>query len=115
MDLKITGGHARSLHAELKMTVGIPKISTQKSKISLTFNQIPAPGKRAKSVKALIRIQVLDARNRILGEHAGTIRAMANLALTYRSLAKYTEAEKLEIQPFEIMNRALQSPIFGYL
>ena len=57
-------------------------------------------------MKALIRIQVLDARNRILGgEHAGTIRAMASLALTYRSLAKYTEAEELEIQAYEIKNR----------
>ena len=30
---------------------------------------------------------------------------MASLALTYRSLAKYTEAEKLEIQAYEIKNR----------
>ena len=30
---------------------------------------------------------------------------MASLALTYRSLVKYTEAEKLEIQAYEIQNR----------
>jgi tetratricopeptide (TPR) repeat protein len=48
-----------------------------------------------------LEIQVLDARNRILGvEHPDTITAMANLASTYLDLEKYTEAEKLEIQVF---------------
>jgi hypothetical protein len=53
-----------------------------------------------------LEIQVLDARNIILGvEHKDTINAMANLAATYRSLAKCTEAEKLETQAYEIKNR----------
>ena len=44
-------------------------------------------------------MQVLDARNRILGvEHPDTISAMANLAATYQSLGKYTEADKLQIK-----------------
>jgi hypothetical protein len=48
-----------------------------------------------------LEMQVLDARNRILGvEHPDTITAMANLAATYLSLEKYTEAEKLKIQVF---------------
>ena len=52
-----------------------------------------------------LKIQVLDARNRILGvEHPDTIRAMANLASTYYSLGKYTEAEKLEIQVLNARN-----------
>jgi hypothetical protein len=53
-------------------------------------------------------MQVLDARNRILGvEHPDTIRAMANLAATYQNLGKYTEAEKLEMQVLDARNRIL--------
>jgi len=41
---------------------------------------------------------------------------MAHLAVTYRNLGKYTEAEKLEIQVLDEKKRIpLQSPIFGYL
>jgi len=40
------------------------------------------------------KIQVLQARNKILGEeHPDTIQAMGNLASTYSNLGKYTEAE----------------------
>ncbi|KIJ93731.1 hypothetical protein K443DRAFT_12658 [Laccaria amethystina LaAM-08-1] len=46
-----------------------------------------------------MEIQVLDARNRILGvEHPETIKALSQLAETYQNLGKYTEAEKLKIQ-----------------
>ena len=52
--------------------------------------------------------KVLDMRNRILGvEHPETIRAMANLASTYRHLGKYMEAEKLGIQVLDARNRIL--------
>jgi hypothetical protein len=55
-----------------------------------------------------LQIQVLDARNRILGvEHPDTILTMGNLASTYRELGKYTEAEKLEIQVLDARNRIL--------
>jgi tetratricopeptide (TPR) repeat protein len=55
-----------------------------------------------------LEMQVLDARNRILGvEHPDTITAMANLASTYRNLGKYTEAEKLEMQVLDARNRIL--------
>ena len=54
-------------------------------------------GKYAQSEK--LEIQVLNARNRILGvQHPHTILAMKNLAATLRSLGKYKEAEKLVIQ-----------------
>ncbi|KIJ99978.1 hypothetical protein K443DRAFT_8011 [Laccaria amethystina LaAM-08-1] len=53
-----------------------------------------------------LEIQVLDARNRILGvEHPDTILAMKNLAITYRNLEKYTEAEKLENQAHKLKGR----------
>jgi hypothetical protein len=53
-----------------------------------------------------LEIQVLDARNRILGvEHQDTINAMENLAAIYRCLAKYTEADKLKTQAYELKNR----------
>ena len=53
-------------------------------------------------------MQVLDARNRILGvEHPDTIGAMANLATTYQHLGKYTEAEKLDMQVLNARNRTL--------
>jgi hypothetical protein len=46
--------------------------------------------------------EVLDTRSRILGvKHPDTIRAMENLAATYRKLGKYSEAEKLDIQVLE--------------
>ena len=55
-----------------------------------------------------LEIQVLDARNRILGvEHPDTIDAMANLAATYRDLEKYTEAGKLEMQVLNARKRIL--------
>ncbi|KIJ99879.1 hypothetical protein K443DRAFT_8078 [Laccaria amethystina LaAM-08-1] len=63
-------------------------------------------GKYAEAEK--LGIQVLDARNRILGvEHPDTIRAMGNLALIYYDLRNYTEAEKLEIQVLDARNRIL--------
>ena len=40
-------------------------------------------------------------------EHPNTISAMANLAATYQSLGKYTEAEKLQIQVLDAQNRIL--------
>ena len=53
--------------------------------------------------------KVLHTRKRILGiEHPDTIKAMANLAVTYQYLAKYIEAEKLETQVLDARNR-----IFG--
>ena len=52
--------------------------------------------------------EVLDTRNRILGpEHPDTIRAMLNLAVTYKNLGKYVEAEKLEIHVLDASNRIL--------
>ena len=56
-----------------------------------------------------LKIQVPDARNRILGvQHPDTIYALANLAITYKHLGKYTEAEKLETQVLNEITR-----IFG--
>ena len=53
-------------------------------------------------------IQVLDAKNRILGvEHPDTINAMENLAATYQYMGQYTEAEKLEMQVLDARNRIL--------
>ena len=50
--------------------------------------------------------KVLDIRNKILGaEHPETIRAMANLAVTYQCLGKYREAETLEIKVLDARNR----------
>ncbi|KIK05841.1 hypothetical protein K443DRAFT_90526 [Laccaria amethystina LaAM-08-1] len=55
-----------------------------------------------------LQIQVLDARNRILGvEHPETINSMANLASTCREQGKYTEAEKLDMQVLDARNRIL--------
>ena len=54
-------------------------------------------------------IQVLDARNIILGaEHSDTINAMGNLAKTYQYLGKYTEAEKLDIKVLDARNKILE-------
>jgi hypothetical protein len=52
-------------------------------------------GKLGKYTEAeKLEIQVLDARNRILGvEHPDTIHAMANLAFRYGNLGKYTGRE----------------------
>jgi len=53
-------------------------------------------------------MQVLDARNRILGvKHPDTITAMANLAATYYKLGKYTEAKELDIQVPDARTRIL--------
>ena len=55
-----------------------------------------------------LQMQVLDARNRILGvEHPETLRAMGNIAATYVKLGKYTEAEKLQMQVLDARNRIL--------
>jgi len=55
-----------------------------------------------------LRNKVLDTRNRTLGvEHPDTIRAMANLAVTYQSLGKYKAAEMLEMQVLDARNRIL--------
>ena len=44
--------------------------------------------------------------NRILGEeHPDTIWAMGNLAITYDSLGKYADAEKLQIKVLDMRNR----------
>jgi tetratricopeptide (TPR) repeat protein len=60
-----------------------------------------------KEAESLIN-EVLDTRNRILGvEHPDTIRAMKDLAITYRSLGKYTKAEKLERQVLDARTRIL--------
>jgi len=46
-----------------------------------------------------LEIQVLNARNKILGEeHPDMVLAMGNLASTYRHLGKHTEAEELLIK-----------------
>ena len=55
-----------------------------------------------------LEIQVLDARNRLLGEeHPATILAMGNLESTYSNLGKHTAAEKLNIQVLDSRNRVL--------
>ncbi|KIJ97535.1 hypothetical protein K443DRAFT_9810 [Laccaria amethystina LaAM-08-1] len=54
-------------------------------------------------------IEVLDARNRILGvEHPDTITAMENLATMYGNLEKHAEAEKLEIQVLNARNKIIE-------
>jgi hypothetical protein len=51
-------------------------------------------------------VHVLNATNRILAvEHPDTINAMGHSAVTYLSLAKHTEAEKLNVQVQEIRYR----------
>ena len=53
-----------------------------------------------------LQIQVLDMRNRLLGEeHPDTISAMSNLAVTCKSLEKYADEEKLEIDVLNLGNR----------
>ena len=55
-----------------------------------------------------LEIQVLDARNRILGvQHPQTILAMENLAITLGSLGKCEEAQNLIIQAQELKNKVL--------
>ena len=55
-----------------------------------------------------LEIKVLITRNRILGvKHPDTIRAMGNLASTYRHLGKFTEAEKLDSQVLDARTRIL--------
>ena len=55
-----------------------------------------------------LKIQVWDARNKLLGEeHPDTILAMGNLAFTYCHLGKYKEAEELEIQVLDARIRLL--------
>ena len=52
--------------------------------------------------------KVLDTRKRILGvKHPDTIRAMANLAITYNNLGKDIEAEKLAMQGLDVCKRVL--------
>ena len=65
-----------------------------------TYNQCHTYQTLGKYTEAKqLEIQVLDARNRILGvEHPHTIKAMAHLAATYRNLGKLKYAEQLEIQ-----------------
>ena len=54
-------------------------------------------GKYTKAEK--LEIQVLDARNRILGvDHPYTNDAMGSLGVTYHSLEQYTEAEAEKFQ-----------------
>ena len=61
-------------------------------------------GKYTESEK--LKIQVLDARNRIFGvEHPHTILAMRNLATTLCCLGKYKEAQKLLIQAQELKSK----------
>ena len=56
----------------------------------------------------ILQIKVLETRNEIFGvAHPKTIRAMANLASTYRHLGKYTEAEKLNIQVLDARNKMI--------
>ena len=56
-----------------------------------------------------LQIQVLDTRNRILGEkHPETIYAMRNLAKTFGSLGKYTEGKKLEIHIQDVRSRIFE-------
>ena len=55
-----------------------------------------------------LEIQVLHARNKILGEeHPSTILAMENLASTFFNLGKYAEAEKLQIQVLNASRKTL--------
>ena len=54
-----------------------------------------------------LQIQVLDARNRILGEHPDKFHVMVDLALTYLNLGKYTEARNLQIQVLDANTRIL--------
>ena len=54
------------------------------------------------------QIQVLDVRSRTLGEeHPDTMRAMGDLAISYRSLGKYADAEKLDVKVLDMRNRLL--------
>ena len=56
----------------------------------------------------ILENEVLDTKNRILGvEHPATIRAMLNLAVTYKSLGKYIEAEKFEIKVLDTSHKIL--------
>ena len=60
------------------------------------------------SEAVMFQIQVVDMRNRLLGEeHPKTINAMNNLANTYASLGKYADAEKLHNQVLDMRNRLL--------
>ena len=71
--------------------------------VAATYHSL---GKYTESEK--LGIQVLDARNKILGvQHPHTIQAMESLAATLRSLRKYKEAEKLVIQAQEVKSRVL--------
>jgi len=58
-----------------------------------------------------LQIQVLNMRNRLLGEeHPHTITAMENLARTYHNSKKLKDAEQLEIQVVDKRRR-----IFGHI
>ena len=75
-----------------------PDTITAMAQLAATYQCL---GKYTKAEK--LQIQVLDARNRILGvEHPHTINAMGHLAVTYQNLGKYTKAEKLAVQAQEI-------------
>jgi len=55
-----------------------------------------------------LKMQVLDARNRILGvEHTNTINTMVNLAAIYHKLGEYAGAGELGIQVLDARNRIL--------
>ncbi|KAJ7060596.1 hypothetical protein C8F01DRAFT_1083614 [Mycena amicta] len=55
-----------------------------------------------------LKEKVLEQRTRLLGaEHPHTIHALANLALTYSSLGRYTDAQTLEEKVLEQQTRLL--------
>jgi len=55
-----------------------------------------------------LQVKVLEARRRVLGEeHPGTIRAMANLAVTYWNQGRWKEAKELEVEVLEARRRVL--------
>ena len=62
------------------------------------------------SVTEKLAVQVLDAKSRLLGEeHLDTIMAMANLAMTYDHLGKYTDAEELKTKVLHRRKKILGS------
>jgi len=62
---------------------------------------------RSKEAEEL-EVQVLDLRKSVLGEkHPDTIRAMANLAVTYHIRHHYDEAEKLEVNVLNLRRQIL--------
>jgi tetratricopeptide (TPR) repeat protein len=114
-DLFPSGGHETWNTCKLYLPHAVKVIAA--SEAEGYFNQVPVllarmgihyweQGRSDEAEK--LEVQVLELRKSVLGEkHPDTIRAMANLASTWRQQGRSDEAEKLQVQVLELRKSVL--------